>query len=314
MSEKAVSESSRIGFVGLGVMGAPMAAALSRAGFPLALYDADPKRAPSLSLQGALCCDSPAELASASDIVVTMLPNGGVVSEVVTMDQGLLEGLRPGSLLLDTSSSEPWLTQQTAAILTDAGVRMVDAPVSGAEWGAKAAELVFMVGGGDADVARVRPLLDAMGRRTFHLGALGCGHIMKCINNLITAMNLTATAEGLVIGKRYGLDPAVMTDVLNEATGMSWITRTHIQQRVVSRTFDDPFKLALMFKDVGIALNMARDSGVELPAASLNHKLWQRACDANEAGASVSRFVAWLETMTDTPLTSERDDDARPAR
>ena len=171
-------------------------------------------------------------------------------------DQGLLHGFAPGALLLDTSSSEPWLTEGTAEALAGRGVAMVDAPVSGAEWGAQAAELVFMVGGAAADLERVRPLLAAMGKAVFHVGGLGAGHAMKCLNNLITSVNLLALSEGLAMGKRYGLDPEAMVDVLNVSTGMSWVAQTHIKQRVISRRFDDPFKLALMVKDIGIAMEL----------------------------------------------------------
>src|SRR5690606_9209820 len=130
---------------------------------------------------------SPAEAAIGADIVVTMLPNGDVVNQVVAGAGGLAGVLEPGALLLDTSSSEPWLTRQTADALAARGVFMVDAPVSGAEAGAKAGELVFMVGGADADVARVVPLLEIMGSRHFHLGPLSAGHVMKSLNNLVTA-------------------------------------------------------------------------------------------------------------------------------
>ncbi|EWC42447.1 NAD-binding protein [Pseudomonas stutzeri] len=296
----------RIGFIGLGVMGAPMATCLANAGFSLALYDVSPLLAEELSLvlPDAMACRNPAEVGRNSDIVVTMLPNGRVVNQVVTAEDGLLAGMAPGSLLLDTSSSEPWLTRETAVLLEKQGIEMVDAPVSGAQWGAQSAELVFMVGGSERNVERVRPLLDAMGRAVFHLGDLTCGHMMKCINNLITAMTLTATTEGLVIGKRHGLDPSVMTDVLNESTGMSWITHTHIHQRVISRRFDDPFKLELMLKDMGIAMGLAEQSGVEVPASRLGHKLWEQASAAMGPGASVSEFARWVEQTTDTAITA----------
>jgi 3-hydroxyisobutyrate dehydrogenase-like beta-hydroxyacid dehydrogenase len=231
-----------------------------------------------------------------------MLPNGSVVQQVALGEQGLLQGLRPGALLLDTSSSEPWLTQATGAALAAVGVTMVDAPVSGAAWGAAEANLVFMVGGDVADLARVRPLLDLMGRAVFHLGGLGAGHAMKCLNNLITAMTFSATAEGLVIGKRYGLDPAAMVDVLNESTGMSWISQNHIAQRVLSRSFDDPFKLELMLKDVAIANTLARETGSSVPIAGLGQQLWQAAARAAGPGASVSELVRWVEQQNDTPL------------
>ena len=298
-----MNQPAAIGFIGLGVMGAPMAGHLARAGHPLTLLDANADTARDLAATlGAKAAVTPAEVAARSDIVITMLPNGSVVQQVALGEQGLLQGLRPGALLLDTSSSEPWLTQATGAALAAVGATMVDAPVSGAAWGAAEANLVFMVGGDAADLARVRPLLDLMGRAVFHLGGLGAGHAMKCLNNLITAMTFSATAEGLVIGKRYGLDPAAMVDVLNESTGMSWISQNHIAQRVLSRSFDDPFKLELMLKDVAIANTLARETGSSVPIAGLGQQLWQAAARAAGPGASVSELVRWVEQQNDTPL------------
>ncbi|SFP54881.1 3-hydroxyisobutyrate dehydrogenase [Variovorax sp. PDC80] len=296
----------RVGFIGLGVMGAPMAGHLARAGHAVSVYDLAPGAAQRLaeSQPGITARTSLREVAAHSDVIVTMLPNGRVVREVVFADDGLLAGWARGSLLLDTSSAEPWITRETAARLAEHGIAMVDAPVSGAAWGAQAAELVFMVGGAPDDVARARPLLDAMGRAVFHLGALGAGHTMKCLNNLITAVTLTATAEGLAIGTRAGLDPAVMTDVLNEATGGSWITRTHIHQRVISRSFDDPFKLELMLKDMGIAVDLARELGMPAPISEEGRRLWQQADAARGPGVSVSELVRWVETEAGTEIRS----------
>lgn len=297
-----------IGFVGLGVMGSPMAGHLAKAGHRLTVFDADPgltrKVAASLSGSGK-AASTPAELGAASDIVITMLPNGQIVNEVATGANGLLHGMKPGSLLLDTSSSEPWLTQRTAQALRDKGVAMVDAPVSGAQWGAQQADLVFMVGGAPADVARVRPLFDLMGRSVFHLGPLGAGHTMKCINNLITAVTFSATTEGMVIGSHFGLDPKTMVEVLNVSTGQSWISRNHIEQRVVSRSFDDPFKLALMLKDIGIAMQLGRDAGLSLPVSGLAQQLWSAAARANDPQASVSELARWVENQSGTPIVKK---------
>jgi 3-hydroxyisobutyrate dehydrogenase-like beta-hydroxyacid dehydrogenase len=301
-----VTPALSLGFIGLGVMGAPMAGHLARAGHRLALLDADPARARTVAAElgaGAQAMATPAEVAAHSDIVITMLPNGGVVQQVALGEAGLVHGLKPGALLLDCSSAEPWLTEATARALAERGARMVDAPVSGAAWGAAEANLVFMAGGDAADLVRVRPLLDLMGRAVFHLGGLGSGHAMKCINNLITALTFSATAEGLVIGKRYGLDPAAMVDVLNESTGQSWITQNHIRQRILSRSFDDPFKLALMLKDMGIANALARETGSAAPMAGLGQQLWQAAARAAGPDASVSELVRWVEAQSDTPIT-----------
>jgi len=293
-----------LGFVGLGVMGRPMASHLAAAGHAMTLYDVVPGLAQSVAetLAEAHAATTPAELAARSDVVVAMVPNGAVVQSLVEGADGLLRGLRPGTLVLDTSSSEPWLTEATGRVLADAGVAMVDAPVSGAEWGAKAAELVFMCGGAAADIERVRPLLEVMGKAVFHLGPLGAGHAMKCLNNLVTSMNFIAVTEGLAIGKRYGLDPAAMVDVLDESTGMSWISRTHIRQRVLSRTFDDPFKLALMLKDIGIATQLARSVAVPAPLSALNQELWRAAAADAAPDASVSELARWVERLTRTEI------------
>jgi len=282
-----------------------MASHLAAAGHAITLYDIAPGRADDVAatLAGATAARMPAELAARSDIVVTMVPNGPVVQSIVEGEDGLLKGLRPGTLLLDTSSSEPWLTEATGRLLADAGVAMVDAPVSGAEWGAQAAELVFMCGGAAADIERVRPLLEAMGKAVFHLGPLGAGHAMKCLNNLVTAINFVAVTEGLAIGKRYGLDPAAMVDVLDQSTGMSWISRTHIRQRVLSRSFDDPFKLALMVKDIGIATQLARSVDVPALLSALNHELSRAAAADASADASVSELARWIERLAHTEIT-----------
>lgn len=295
-----------IGFIGLGVMGQPMAGHLAEAGYKLAVHDINADNTNKVaSLPNVRVMESPQAIAAVSDIVITMLPSGGVVQEVVLGDKGLIHGLKAGALLLDTSSSEPWLTVSTAKTLAEKDVAMIDAPVSGARAGAENAELVFMAGGDGESLARVRPLLEIMGKQIFHLGPVGAGHAMKCINNLITSITLLATAEGLAIGKRFGLDPEVMTDVLNVSTGESWISRTHIKQRITSRAFDDPFKLELMVKDIGIALELAGEIKLPLPLSELNQQLWRSAGEQAAPGASVSEAVRWLETVTGVEIKKE---------
>jgi len=295
----------QIGFIGLGVMGSPMSSHLAKAGFGLVLHDIN--RASTEKAKGRneriTIADTPQAVAEQCDIVITMLPSGKYVQEVTLGAQGLIHGFRAGALLLDTSSSEPWLTLETARALAEKDIEMVDAPVSGARAGAEAGELVFMVGGSAGAVSRVQPLLDVMGKQSFHLGPVGSGHTMKCINNTITAMTFLATAEGLVLGKKAGLDPEVMTDVLNNSTGMSWISRTHIKQRIISRKFDDPFRLELMLKDVGIAMQLAGDLDLSLPLSETGRDLWRQADDYAGKGSSVSELVRWVEHMTSTEIS-----------
>jgi 3-hydroxyisobutyrate dehydrogenase len=295
-----------VGFIGLGVMGTPMVSHLHKAGYRVTLHDLDINAGRDLASslgKGAVCAASPREVAESSDVVITMLPNGRVVQQVALGDDGLAQGFKKGALLLDTSSSEPWLTKETAERLAAHGVSMVDAPVSGAQWGAEKAELVFMVGADPQDLERVRPLLDRMGTSVFHLGPVGAGHAMKCINNLITAVTFAATAEGLVVGKACGLDPEAMVQVLNASTGGSWISQNHIQRRVISRSFDDPFKLELMLKDVGIANALAREAALPIPLSALTQQLWQAASLASGPGASVSDLARWVERQSGVEIT-----------
>jgi 3-hydroxyisobutyrate dehydrogenase len=298
-----------IGFIGLGIMGTPMAGHLAAAGYPLTIHDIDP------SATARFAADHPAatvgvdtaDVGRQVDVVVTMLPDGEQVQRVALGPDGLADSLAAGSLLVDCSSAQPWLTRETAAALAARGIATIDAPVSGAQWGAEQAELVFMVGGASADVARARPVLDVLGRAVFHVGPLGSGHIMKCINNTITAMTLLATAEGLVLGTRAGLDPAAINAVLNESTGGSWITRNHIEPRVLSRTFDDPFKLELMLKDVRIAAELARDLELDLPYAAVAETMYHEANLHAGPGQSLSELVRWVEHLSGVEITPAGD-------
>lgn len=290
----------RIGFVGLGVMGTPMSRHLADAGYDVTVFDVDRRAADALASgrSDVRVAESPAGLGSRSDIVFTMLPDGNVVREVALGPDGLASGMAGGSLVVDTSSSQPWITLETAGALAAAGIAMVDAPVSGAQWGAESAELVFMAGGAEDDVARARPLFDVLGRAAFHLGPLGSGHIMKSINNVVTAMTFQATLEGLVLGVAAGLDPNAMNDVFNASTAGSWITANHIGQRILPRTFDDPFRLALMLKDVEIAAALAARHDLALPLVALAAATYRDADRRFGEGSSLSDLARWTEEVT----------------
>jgi 3-hydroxyisobutyrate dehydrogenase len=304
------SQQPRIGFIGLGIMGNPMAGNIAKAGLPLTVFDIDSDALERLRAAhpGIAVVDSAAAVGARSDIVITMLPDGTHVQAAATGGDGLITTMAPGSLLIDTSSAQPWLTIETAAKLASVGVGMIDAPVSGAQWGAEQANLVFMVGGDLADVDRARPILDVLGRAVFHCGPLGSGHIMKSINNTITAMTFLATAEGLALGVRAGLDPSAMTDVLNTSTGGSWITANHIGQRILSGTYDDPFRLELMVKDIHIACGLARDRDLSLPYAFHCEDAFSAASDFAGPGSSLSELVHWVEHTTGVAITADSAD------
>jgi 3-hydroxyisobutyrate dehydrogenase len=294
----------RIGFVGLGVMGSAMAGHLARGGHMLALYDIAPAAAKKVARRhkGARVARSPREVAQASEVVFTMLPDGPAVRESVLGAAGLAEGFAPGAMLVDTSSAEPWITREIAAHLAGRDVAMLDAPVSGAKEGAESATLVFMCGGEPAAIERVRPLLELMGRRVFHLGPVGSGHAMKTVNNLATALTVLGTTEAMLIGKAYGLAPSAMLDVINVSTGRSFVTDVKFGPQVIERRFDDAFRLALMLKDIGIANRLADDQGLGVPMSGLGEQLWRAANAALGPGACVLDVVRWYERATGVEL------------
>jgi 3-hydroxyisobutyrate dehydrogenase len=294
----------RIGFIGLGVMGGAMAGHLARGGHALTLYDIAPAAAKKVARRhkGARAVGSPRAAAEASEIVFTMLPEGAAVRECVFGTNGLAEGFKPGAILVDASSAEPWITRETAACLAEKGVTMIDAPVSGASEGAESATLVFMCGGESAALRRVRPLLALMGKHVFHLGPVGSGHAMKTVNNLATALTVLGTAEAMLIGKAYGLSPAAMLDVINVSTARSFASEVRFGPQVIERRFDDAFRLALMLKDVSIANRLADEHGLGVPVSALGEQLWRAANTALGDGACILDVVRWYERTTGVEL------------
>ncbi len=295
----------KIGFIGLGVMGSAMARHLADAGHSLVLYDNNAEQLSKVlkRVNGATAAMSPRDVGADAEIVITMLPNGEVVREVALGKAGLAESMQPGTLLLDTSSAEPWVTRETAVMLAAKGVAMVDAPVSGAQEGAEGATLVFMVGGAKRDVRRVWPLLDVMGRHVFHVGETASGHTMKTVNNLATAVIWMATVEAMLIGKAHGLDPRAMLEVMNLSTSTNFITQKKMASEVLSRKFSDPFTLSLMLKDVGIATTLADDKALPIPVSALTEQLWAAAVKKMGPGKSIAEIVRWYEQMTGVELS-----------
>jgi 3-hydroxyisobutyrate dehydrogenase len=290
----------RIGFVGLGNMGAPMAENLLKAGFELALADADPRCLAGFAARAALPA-SLADLGRASELVVTMLPDGKIVRKVLCgspgSNDGVLAGLAAGSLVIDMSSSAPVGTRELGAELAARGVALVDAPVSGGVKRAVDGTLAIMVGGKAADIERCRPLLAAMGRDIFPTGPLGSGHAMKALNNYVSAAGLAAASEAVLVGQRFGLDPAVMTDILNASTGRNNATENKLKQFILSRRYSAGFSLGLMAKDLRTALETAEATATPAPLAAACIALWN-AAEARLGGtADHTEIARYLENL-----------------
>ncbi len=266
---------TRIGFIGLGAMGEPMAARLAAAGFALSVNDADAARTSRVAAAtGATAAASPAELAANSDILVTMLPSSAVVSAVLEGPSGAFAGLARGSLIVDMSSGVPEMTRTLSEAAAAKGIAMIDAPVSGGVSRAKTGDLAIMAGGDAAAIDRAEPVLKAMGSSIIRTGPIGSAHAMKALNNLVSAGGFLIGIEALLIGQRFGLDPALMVDVLNVSTGMNNSTQKKFKQFVLSRKFDAGFGLDLMVKDLGIALGVANATATPAPFSGLCRDVW----------------------------------------
>jgi len=257
MSEPARQQ--KVGFIGLGNMGAPMVRNLAKAGYDVVVYDAEPAvRTRIAGETGGTAAETPADFAGVG-AVVTMLPTSRIVaSALLDWEGGLPAHLGPDAVVIDMSSSDPTETVELGARLAAAGVALVDAPVSGGVLKAEAGTLAIMLGGDDqAAVERAVPVIEAMSSAIFRTGKLGTGHAMKALNNFVAAAATTAACEALIAGERFGLDQQTMVDIFNASTGQSWVTTNVLGQHVVSRTFGSGFALGLYAKDVGIAKHLA---------------------------------------------------------
>ncbi len=268
-----------IAFVGVGTMGAPMAACIARAGLSVTVYDSSLERARQVAADhGCQAAASIDDLASAN-FVVTMLPTGQIVRDLY-LRQGLAQRLRRGTIAIDMSSSGPTGTRELGAALEGFGITLLDAPVSGGVPRAALGTLTIMIGGDDpAAIERARPLLRTMGDRLFDTGGLGSGHAMKALNNFVAAATFAACAEALLAGQRFGLDPKRMVEILNVSTGRNFHTDLVLQEHVVGGKFASGFQLGLLAKDVKIAAQLADDVKLDAPLVQLVSQRFDAARD-----------------------------------
>lgn len=306
MNSPTLVSPSRIGLVGLGRMGLPMAGSLARAGYRVAVHDLSGDAIRRARDAGAEAPGLLKAIAERCEAVITMLPDGKTVREVALgvgkTGDSLLAGFAPGGILIDMSSSSPVGTRELGARLGERGVAMLDAPVSGGVRKAADATLSIMVGGDAQIVARCRPLLEAMGKQIFLTGPLGSGHAMKALNNYVSAAGLTAAAEAVLAGQRFGLDARNVVDILNASTGMNNSTLNKFHQFILSRTFSSGFSLDLMVKDLKTALEVAHATGSPVPFGEACVEAWSEAQSVLGRGADHTAVVRYWEQMCGTEL------------
>jgi 3-hydroxyisobutyrate dehydrogenase len=290
----------RIGFVGLGNMGAPMARHLAGAGYALLVADANADTLERFC--ATVKCERAASLAQlgrSCRLVITMLPDGVAVRQVLLGEGGVAAGLSAGSVVLDMSSAEPVGTRELGRRLADARISLIDAPVSGGVKRAVEGALAIMAGGESTAIARCRPVLARLGR-VFCSGGSGSGHAVKALNNYLSAVALAATAEAMLAGQRFGIEEKVMLEILNHSTGRNSATEQKYPAFVLPRSFNSGFALGLMAKDLRIALGLAESLGT--PSAFLAEcaALWSRAEELLGFGADNTEIVRYLEGSAGT--------------
>lgn len=292
-----------VGFIGLGAMGEPMAKRVAGAGFPLVVLDANADKAAEIAkVTGGTAAANGKELAERADVIVTMLPSSDIVRAALDGDTGVIAGLKPGTVILEMSSGVPDTTRMIATELAAHNVTLLDCPVSGGVSRAISGELAIMAGGEDADFKLGEPVLATMGSSITRTGPVGSAHAMKALNNLVSAGGFLIGIEALLIGSRFGLDPALMVDVLNVSTGMNNSTQKKFKQFVLSRKFNAGFGLDLMVKDLGIALGVAETTGTTVPFAILCREMWQGAQKALGPGLDHTHMARFSEMLTGDEL------------
>ncbi len=258
----------KIGFIGLGIMGGPMAQNLMEAGYELVLYTRTIEKAKEIAGDEAAVAGSPKEVAESSDIVITMLPDSPQVEEVVAGKDGVLEGIKEGALLVDMSTISPVVTRELAAKVEERGASMLDAPVSGGDVGAQQGTLSIMVGGGEEDFERAKPLFEVMGQAVTHVGETGAGQTTKAANQIVVALTIEAVSEALVLGSKAGVAPEKIIEALSGGLAGSNVMEAK-REKFLSHDFDPGFRIELHHKDLGIALATGREYGVSLPVTAV---------------------------------------------
>ena len=290
----------RIGFIGLGIMGKPMARNLLAAGFPLTVHSRSPGPVDELVGVGATRADGPAEVAAASDVTITMLPDTADVREVALGAGGVIEGARAGSLVIDMSSIDPESTRAIADALASRDVQMLDAPVSGGERGAIDAAVSIMVGGDAAAFSRATPIFEALGTSIVHVGPNGAGQVCKACNQLVVAATIEAVAEALLLAERSGVDAARVREALLGGFASSKILELH-GQRMLDRTFDPGFRIRLHRKDARIIEDAAAQTSTPIPSFAVVTDQLQNAVDAGDGERDHSALYAELAREADSP-------------
>ncbi len=289
----------KVGFIGIGAMGKPMALNILRAGYSLIVNDISEAGVQELVAQGAMRAATPQDLAGQVDVVITMLPNGAIVEQILLSEQGVFAGAKPGLTVIDMSSVAPGFSRKMAGLAARRQLNYLDAPVSGGVKGATEGTLTIMVGGDPDTVNHFRPLLEAIGKKIYHVGGAGSGDAVKLVNNLLLAVNMAAVAEGFVLGTKLGLNPQTLFDVIRASSGDSYALTAKTQNFIFKGNFAPGFAVDLQYKDLELATQTAKELKVPMFLTSTAQQIFEQARAAGLGREDISAVIKPLEELSD---------------
>lgn len=286
----------KVGFIGIGAMGGHMSRHILEAGYDLTVHDVRKEAAKELINKGAKWTESPKAAAETCDVVISCLPTPIQVQEVVYGADGLMAGWRTGNIYIDMSTNSPTLMRQVAKDAKPRGVAVLDAPVTGGTRGAQEGTLTIMVGGEKTDMEKVRRILEAMGKKIFHVGDVGCGNVAKLVNNLISLTTNSINAQGFVLGVKAGIDPQILWEICMSGTASNWGLQNY-PRSVFQGNFEPGFRLSLGFKDLGLALQLGREHGVPQLVGAAVEQTYLEAIAAGLGDKGVDAVALYLERL-----------------
>jgi len=294
----------KVGIIGTGRMGKPMAKNILKAGYSLTIYARHPEKVKDLESEGAKLVSSPADVGAMSECIVLSLPFDPEVEEVVSGGKGILVGASPGTLILDTTTGTPKAAIEIGARVAKKGVRYLDAPISGGVKGAIEGKLTFIVGGEDSNVKKAMSLMKKLGSNVFQVGPVGAGRAVKALNQIISALNTLTLCETVVLGKRLGIPPQTFFEVLSKCAANSYHLQTKLPQFIIPGKFDDGHSIEMMIKDLEIALQVAKEQNISMMLAGLGVQMYRAGASAGYAKKDISVMVNFLGSFVGLNFTA----------
>ncbi|MEG2118848.1 MAG: NAD(P)-dependent oxidoreductase [Pseudoflavonifractor sp.] len=288
----------KIGFIGLGAMGKPMASNLLAAGYQVYAFDLVAAAVKEVEAKGAIACPDAGALAAQADVIISSLPNAKIVEAVMNGKGGVFECCKPGTIVVDMSSVAPNTSKSMAKLAAGHGVGYVDAPVSGGVTGATAGTLTIMIGSDEATFEKLKPIFDVLGKNIYHVGEVGGGDAIKMVNNLLLGCNMAALSEALTLGVKCGLSTETMREIISKSSGGSYALTAKLEKFIMADSFAGGFAVDLQYKDLGLALEAARDNAVPLPMTAAATALYEAARAKGQGREDMSSVVKVWQDLT----------------